>query len=66
MPSAADTTLPRDGVTRGGKSGRRSGMGGGVRTPNSFNWATSSALNNAKSPGKLGKMGSTAQKDPTV
>ena len=25
MPSAADTTLPRDGVTRGGKSGRRSG-----------------------------------------
>ena len=66
MPSAADTTLPQDGVTRGGKSGRHSGTGGGVRTPNSFNWATSSAVNNAKSPGKPRKMGSTARKDPTV
>ena len=65
-PSAADTTLPRDGVTRGGKSGRRSGAGRGVRTLNSFNWATSSAVNNARSPGKPGKMGSTARKDPTV
>ena len=61
-----DTTLPQDDVTRGGKSGRRSGAGGGVRIPNSFNWVTSSAVNNAKSPGKPGKMGSTSRKDPTV
>ena len=65
-PSAADTTLPRDDVTRGGKSSRRSGTGGGVRIPISFNWVTSSAVNNAKSPGKPGKMGSTSRKDPTV
>ena len=66
MPSVADTTLPRDDVTRGGKSGRRSGAGGGFRIPNSFNWVISSAVNNAKSPGKPGKMGSTHIKDPTV
>ena len=39
---------------------------GGFKTPSSFNLATSSAVNNFRSPGRLGKIGSMAQKGPTV
>ena len=65
-PSAADTTLPQLDGTNGGKSSRHSGMLGGFKTPNSFNFATSSAVNNSRSPGKPGKIVSTAQNCPMV
>ena len=66
MPSTADTTLPQPEDTRGGKSGRCPGALGGFKTPNSFNLATSSAVNNSRSPGRPGKIGSVAQKGPTI
>ena len=65
-PSTADTTLPRLEDTSSGKSSGRSGMLGGFKTPNSFNLATSSVVNNSRSPGKLGKIVSMAWKGPIV
>ena len=65
-PRAADTTLPQLVDTSGRKSGGRSGALGGFKTPNSFNLTTSSAVNNSRSPGKPGKIVSTAQKGPIV
>ena len=62
----ADTTLPWLEDTSGGKSGRHSGTLGGFKTPNSFNLATSSTVNNSRSPGKLGKIESMARKGPIV
>ena len=52
--------------TSGRKSGRCPGMLGGFKTPNSFNLATSSAVNNSRSPGRLGKIRSVAWKGPIV
>ena len=66
MPSVPDTTLPQLEDTSGRKSGKCSGMLGGFETPNSFNLATSSAINNSRSPGGLGKIESVAQKGPIV
>ena len=66
IPSAVDTTLAQVDGTSGGKSGGRSGACGGFKTPNSFNWATSLAVNNSRSPGRPGKIVSTAQKGPMV
>ena len=66
MPSTADTILPRLEDTSSGKSGGCSGALGGFKTPNSFNFTTSLAVNNSRPPGKLGKMVSMAQKGPTV
>ena len=66
MPNTADTTLPQLEYTSSRKSSRCPGALGGFKTPNSFNLATSLAVNISRSPGRLGKIESMAQKGPIV